>query len=103
MAKAEAEADLIMAETQIELSDMQRRAVRLGNEEARKQKNIEDIIRRALPDLKEDAEPHKLKDDWLVYFFDRCRLVSETRRCKDSGLACWPVKQTLRAHFRNGP
>ena len=30
MAKAEAEADLIMAETQIELSDMQRRAVRLG-------------------------------------------------------------------------
>ena len=78
VARAEAEAELIKAETQIQLSEIQTRALRrLTHEESKKQKNIEDITQRALPDLKEDAEPHKLEDDWLVYFFDRCRLVSD--------------------------
>jgi Protein of unknown function (DUF2806) len=78
VAKAQAEAELIKAEMQIELSDIQRRALRrLANEESKKQKNIEDITQRALPELKEDAQPEKLEDDWLVYFFDRCRLVSD--------------------------
>ena len=78
VAKAEAEAGLITAEMQIELSDIERRALRrLINEESKKQKNIEDITRRALSELKQDAQPEKLEDDWLVYFFDRCRLVSD--------------------------
>jgi hypothetical protein len=78
VAKAEAEVELIKAETQTQLSDIRGRAFRrLAHEESKKQKNIEDITQRALPDLKEDAEPHKLEDDWLVYFFDRCRLVSD--------------------------
>lgn len=65
---------------ELQLSDIQRRVLwRLANEESKKQKNIEDVIRirRALPELKQDAQTDKLHDDWLVYFFDRCRLVSD--------------------------
>ena len=78
VAKAEAEAERIRAESQIQITDLQRRAFyRFLNEEARKQQNIEDITRKALPDLNEKATPEKLDDDWIANFFDRCRLVSD--------------------------
>jgi hypothetical protein len=79
VAKAEAEAERIRAEGQIQISDLQRRAFyRWLDEEARKQRNIEDITRLALPDLKEESHPENIEDDWIATFFDKCRLISDS-------------------------
>src|SRR5882724_3148070 len=78
VAKAEAQADRARAEGQIEISDLQRRAFhRFLEEEAKKQKNIEDITQKALPLLNEDSKPNEIEDDWITNFFDRCRLISD--------------------------
>lgn len=78
VAKAEAQADRVRAEGQIEISDLQRRAFhRFLGEEAKKQKNIEDITAKALPELEEDAKPNEIENDWITNFFDKCRLISD--------------------------
>jgi hypothetical protein len=78
VAKAEAEAERVKAETQIEISDLQSRAFhRFLEEEAKKQKNIEDITQKALPQLGEESKPNEMEDDWITNFFDRCRLISD--------------------------
>jgi uncharacterized protein DUF2806 len=78
VAKAEAQAAHIRAETQIEISGLQRRAFhRFLEEEAKKQKNIEDITQKALPQLEEDSKPNDVEDDWITNFFDKCRLISD--------------------------
>ncbi len=78
VAQAEAEADKIHAVTQIEISDLQKRAmVRFFAEEAKKQDNIESITRKALPEVTEQAKPEQVEDDWITHFFDKCRLISD--------------------------
>jgi len=78
IAKAEAEADIIKAQAEIEVTDLQRRAlVRFVAEEARKQENIEQITQKALPHLKETAKPEGMENDWVANFFDKCRIVSD--------------------------
>ena len=78
VAKAEAQAERVRAESQIEISDLQRRAFhRFLNEEASKQKNIEEIAQKALPLLEDNSNPKEVADDWITHFFDRCRLVSD--------------------------
>lgn len=77
-AKAEAEAELIKAQSDIKITDLRRRAVkRWIEEEAQRQKNMEDITAKALPALNEDAKPESIEDDWIVNFFDKCRIVSD--------------------------
>lgn len=79
VAKAEAEAEKIRAESKIDIEDIHRRAMhRFLEEEAKKQKNIEDITQKALPNLKEDAKSENVEDDWIVNFFDKCRLISDS-------------------------
>jgi hypothetical protein len=78
VAKAEAEAALIRASGEIDVTDLQRRALRrVLHEEARRQNNIEQITRLALPDVASDAAPEQIEPDWLTHFFDRGRLVSD--------------------------
>lgn len=78
VAKAEAQAERIRTEGQIEISDLHRRAFhRFLNEEAIKQKNIEEITQKALPLLDQKSKPNEVEDDWITHFFDRCRLVSD--------------------------
>jgi len=80
VAKAEAEAERIHADSQIQISDLQRRAFyRWLDEETRKQRNIEGITGQALPQLNDKSQPEKLQDDWIVHFFDKCRLVSDSQ------------------------
>ncbi len=77
-AQAEAEADKIRAVTQIEITELQRRAMaRFFVEEANKQNNIETITRKALPEVTEQAKPDQIEDDWITHFFDKCRLISD--------------------------
>jgi len=78
VAKAEAEAALIQAQTEIQITDLHRRAMhRFIEEEANRQKNIEDITAKALPQLNDEADPSKVEDDWITNFFDKCRIVSD--------------------------
>jgi len=77
-AKAEAEADLIKAETQIEITALQRRALkRFVQEEGKKQENMEDITEGTIPLLNENSSPENIEDDWIANFFDKCRIVSD--------------------------
>src|SRR5882762_9636593 len=79
VAKAEAEASRIQAESQIQVTDLQRRAMlRFLQEEAIKQSNIESITSQALPQLKDDSAPADVSVDWISNFFDKSRIVSDS-------------------------
>lgn len=78
VAKAEVEAERIRAESQIQVTDIHRRAMyRFLEEEAKKQSNIEDITQKTLPLLEEESLPQNVEDDWITNFFDKCRIVSD--------------------------
>jgi hypothetical protein len=78
VAKAEAEIEQIRAESEIQVTEIHRRAVhRWMQEEANKQSNIEAITQKALPLLDEKAEPQNVEKDWITNFFDKCRIVSD--------------------------
>jgi hypothetical protein len=78
VAKAQAEAEKIGAQSKIEITDLQRRAMqRFLEEEGKKQANIESITQKALPLLDPESSPDKMSDDWITNFFDKCRIVSD--------------------------
>jgi hypothetical protein len=78
VANAEADAAIIEAKAQIKVSDLERRAVeRFVKEEAKRQENIESITEKAAAQLKDDAKPENLDNDWIANFFDKCRIVSD--------------------------
>ena len=78
VAKAGAEAALIKAQSEIEITDLHRRAAhRFIEEEAQRQKNMENITDKALPQLDENAKPEFMDNDWVANFFDKCRIVSD--------------------------
>lgn len=78
VAKAETEAALIKAQSEIKVTALHRRAThRFIEEEAQHQKNMEDITAKALPQLNENAKPDSVDNDWIVNFFDKCRIVSD--------------------------
>ena len=78
VAKAKAEAARIEAQSEIEITDLHRRAARRWiEEEAQRQKNMEDITTKALPQLNENANPDSMENDWVVNFFDKSRIVSD--------------------------
>ncbi len=78
VAKAQAKADLIKAKSEIEITDLHRRAMgRFVEEEARRQNNMEQIIKKALPKLEDGSDPNKMDDDWVTNFFDKARIVSD--------------------------
>ena len=78
--KAKAEAARIEAQSEIEITDLHRRAARRWiEEEAQRQKNMEEITAKALPQLDENAKPDSIEDDWIVNFFDKSRIVSDNK------------------------
>lgn len=77
-ARGQIEIDKVKAQAAIELLEVEERALaRLIHEEGRRQQNIEDVVAKALPEVKEDAKPEAIEADWLANFFDKCRLVSD--------------------------
>ena len=78
IAKAEMEAEIIKEQGRIQVTDLHRRAMqRFIEEQARNQKNIEDITAKALPQLNETANPNAMEDDWITNFFQNSRIVSD--------------------------
>lgn len=77
VAKAEAEAALIKAQNDIEVSELQRRAMhRFIEEEAQHQENMEAIASKAVSMLTEGSNADAVDDDWITNFFDKSRIVS---------------------------
>lgn len=75
---AEAEASKTKALMDLEIEDIQKRALnRLVNEEIKKQENIESITEKSFASLEENATPENIEDDWLSNFFDKCKLISD--------------------------
>ena len=78
LAEAEAKASIIQAQSKIEISDLEGRSLlRMVREEGKKQENIENITAKAIPGISQDAKTESVEKDWIVYFFDRCRLTSD--------------------------
>ncbi|MCE2501787.1 MAG: DUF2806 domain-containing protein [Dehalococcoidia bacterium] len=82
MAEAQARADRIRRvgaeETDIEIAILRDRAAyRFANEEMTKQLNMESITEKALPRLDDKANPDAMENDWIMNFFDKCRMVSD--------------------------
>lgn len=78
VAKAEAEASLIQAETQIQITNLYQRTIhRFLEEEAKKQANIEAITQKAIPLLDEASAPQNVANDWITNFFDKSRIVAD--------------------------
>ncbi|CAC9489577.1 hypothetical protein [uncultured Gammaproteobacteria bacterium] len=78
VAKAKAKADLINAASEIEITDLYRRSMsRFVEEEATKQKNMEEIIKKSIHHLNEKSDPNEMNDDWVTNFFDKSRIISD--------------------------
>mgnify|MGYP000955842643 CR=1 FL=1 len=78
VAKAEAEASLIKAKAEIEITDLHRRAMRrFVEEESIRQENMEEITKKALPQLESGSDPSRVEDDWVTNFFDKSRIISD--------------------------
>jgi len=76
-AKADAKADEIQELNKLHIDELKKRAIiRIINEESIKQDNIEKIIEKTIPQIKTDAEPEALNNDWITNFFEKSRLVS---------------------------
>ena len=79
LARAEAEAALIRAESDLQIGDMKRRAIRRWlHEEEMHQSNIEAQVAKAIPLLNDQAKPDSLDDDWIAHFFARSRIVKDS-------------------------
>lgn len=79
VAKAEAEASLIKAKSEIEITDLHRRAMhRFVEEEANRQENMEQITEKAIHQLDSNSNPDNIEDDWIINFFDKARIISDT-------------------------
>jgi hypothetical protein len=77
-AEAKAEAAITIAKSNIQITQLQQRAMqRFVAEEASKQENIESIIEKTLPNLNAGANTRDLEKDWITNFFDQSRLISD--------------------------
>ena len=77
-AHSAAEVARIEAHSEIEITGLHQRAEQRRIEEnVRHQKNMEDIIDKAIPHLDEEANPDAMEDDWIANLFDKCRIVSD--------------------------
>lgn len=80
IAKTKAEVAKIQAESEVEITDLHRRAAqRWIAEQGQQQESIEGTIIKAIPQLNEDANPNAMDDDWIIKFFDKCRLVTDDK------------------------
>jgi hypothetical protein len=77
VAEAEAEAEKAHAIAQIEINDLQKRAMTRLIAQTRQQNNMESITAQALPQVESGAKPENIEDDWIANFFDKCRLISD--------------------------
>jgi len=77
-ALSDAKTDKIKALSIQNISEIQNRELKsLVYEHGKKLKNMERIIAYAASQIKDDAKPEKLDEDWISHFFEKCRIVSD--------------------------
>ena len=75
--KAEMSIEELKLINELKIEDIKKRAIiRLLNDETKKQENIENIINKAMPLVKESAEADRLENDWLSSFFEKSKIIS---------------------------
>ena len=78
IAQAEADAGVIRAEGEIQITDLHRRAFRRSiQEDTEQQLNMEGILGKAIPQLEPTADPEKVENDWYANFYSKCRITSD--------------------------
>jgi hypothetical protein len=78
IAQAQSDAEQIKALGKIRKDITLRALDRFLREETQKQANIENITSTALPLLEPNSSPEKMDNDWIVNFFDKSRLISDS-------------------------
>jgi hypothetical protein len=77
-ARAEADAAIIYAQSQVEVQEIQIRAVkRLRDKELRRQRNIESITRKAITALPSSVSSEPVDEDWIFDFYERSQDISD--------------------------
>lgn len=74
LAEAEAKANLIKCDTQLEL--VERTQKRFVNQEVNRQINIEEIAEKAIKYLKEDVSEEPVDNNWRTRFFNKAQDIS---------------------------
>lgn len=78
LAKAEVAANVIRAEGEIKVLEIEERAIRRWvTEQTERQQIIEQITANAIPLLSENSNPQSMQKDWIVNFFNQAKLVSD--------------------------
>lgn len=78
IARTQADAQIIKAGGETIPAGLEQRAfVRLRTEQVTQQSNIERITQMAIPDVKSDATPDKIDNDWVSHFIEKCKRVSD--------------------------
>lgn len=79
-AKAEADAAITAARANLEIKEIERRAFeRIKNREARRQKNIENIVEEATQQIPPNSTGQALDEDWVSEFMNHCQDVSDEK------------------------
>ena len=99
VARAEADASMIRAKSEIQITELHQRAFhRFIDEEAAKQTNMENILLKAIPHVDEEkSDPENIETDWLTNFLTSAGSF-RMRICSNFGRALSPAKPTIRAH-----
>jgi hypothetical protein len=50
---------------------------RFVEEESIRQENMEEITKKALPQLESGSDPSRVEDDWVTNFFDKSQIISD--------------------------
>lgn len=79
LARAQVDAERTLALGRAETMDLleQRASRRVHVEAIRQQQNIEAVIAGALPDIKTEARPQFMNDDWVAHVLEKARVVSD--------------------------
>ncbi len=78
MAKAEAKVKLIESTSAFEISEFENQSLqRIVEEQTIHQINMEKVVLKALTSLVETANPNDIDNDWLAFFFNKARIVSD--------------------------
>ena len=88
LAKAEAKADMIRAESEIEIAELRDRELRdrafnrLVGEQIRKQRNLDAITEKVKPLVEDTAQPENVTDDWIANTLEKSQNVSDEQMQK---------------------
>lgn len=78
-AKADAEAAVTLAKAEVQVEELKRRAAeRVAHTEARRQRNIDQIIEQAVRELPKSVNEEPANEDWVAQFFNLSQDIGDS-------------------------